>query len=157
MHRARGVNVQLVIAALIAVASFGSAWQIQDWRFTSKEADRDRQTYETSLESQRLAHRAQTQDDKRVIDAQNSAALRQRVLRADADSSRAALVSVSHAAGEALSRALQSHDACLATANAASELLITVSTERRELSEKADGHVSDLKTLIQAWPRCRAE
>lgn len=151
------MNLQLIIAAVIAAASFGSAWTIQDWRYGAKEADRDRQTYETTLESQRLAHRAQTQDDQRVIAAQNSAALRQRVLRADADASRAALIGLSAAASEALSRAIQSHDSCLATAHATSELLVAVSTERRELAEKADGHVSDLKTLIQAWPRCRAE
>ena len=157
MRGAPGVNIQLVIAALIAVASFGSAWQIQDWRFTSKEADRDRQTYETSLESQRLAHRAQTQDDKRVIAAQNSAALRQRVLRADADASRAALIGLSAAASEALSRANDSHNACLNTASAQSVVLNQCAVEYRGLAETADRIESDRQTLVEAWPKCRAE
>lgn len=151
------MNVQLIIAAIIAVCGFGGAWTIQDWRYTSKEAARDRQTYETTLESQRLAHRAQTQDDQRVIAAQNAATLLQRNLRANAATSRAALDSVSYAAGEALRRALESHDACLATAATASELLTTVSAERRELAEKADLHVIDIKTLTESWPKCSTQ
>lgn len=151
--------MNLYIASIVAATVFSAActYQIQDWRYGAKEADRDRQTYETTLESQRLAHRAQTEDDQRVIAAQNAATLLQRNLRANAATSRAALASVSYAAGEAMRRALESHDACLATATAASELLTSVSAERRELAEKADLHVIDIKTLVAAWPKCKAQ
>lgn len=143
---------QLIIAAIVAALGFGSAWQIQDWRYKAKEADRDRQTYETSLESERLAHRAQTQDDQRVINAQNAAALRQRVLRADADASRTALIGLSTAASEALSRANDSHNACLNTASAQSVVLNQCAVEYRGLAEDADRILSDRQTLINAWP-----
>lgn len=148
------MNPQLIIALIIALASAGTTWRIQSWYYAAKESNRERQTYELSLESERLARRAETANSTRTITALNAANARAATRTRDADSSRAALNSVSYAAGEALRSALRSHDACLATATATGELLVAVSAERRDLAEKADGHVSDILTLTQSWPKC---
>ena len=145
--------IQLIIAAIIAAASFGggfgAAWKIQNGIAAEKENEHVQQTLRATQESAATAIRRADN----VIAAQSAAALRERRLRADAASSRDALVGLSHAADEALSRAQATHAACLVTADAASELLITVSTERRELAEKADRHVNDIKMMQEAWPK----
>lgn len=151
------MNIQAIIALVIAAASFGGAWTIQDWRYQSKEADRDRQTYETTLESQRLAHRAQTQDDQRVIAAQNAALPKLNALRDSIASLRDAYVGLSHESAEALSRAQQSHEACLVTATAQKSVFDQCTERYGSLAAKATGHVIDLETLEAAWPKCRAE
>lgn len=147
------MSPQLIIAAIIATASFGggfgAAWKIQNGIAAEKENEYVQQTLRATQDSAAAAIRRADN----VIIAQSEAALRERRLRADAASSRDAVGRLSHAADEALSRAQATHAACLVTAAAASELLITVSTERRELAEKADRHVNDLKTLTDAWPK----
>ena len=151
------MNPQLIIAAIIFSLGFGSAFQIQEWRMKSKEADRDRQTYETTLESQRLAHRAQTQDDQRVINAQNAALPKLNALRESVASLRDAYVGLSHESAEALSRAQQSHEACLVTTTAQKSVLDQCTERYGSLAAKAEGHVIDIETLKAAWPKCRAE
>ena len=143
------MSPQLIIAAIIATASFGSAWQIQSWRMNAKE----KANVEQILADQRSAATAALRRQEVVIAAQNAAAGREVALRRDADSARTALVGLSHATEQALRDAATSHAACLVTADAASELLITVSTERRELAEKADRHVNDIKMMQEAWPK----
>jgi hypothetical protein len=140
---------QTIAAAIIAFASFAGGWQIQSWRYSAKEADRVQQTL---LATQHAAARAIRNTDN-VIAAQNAAALRERNLRRDADRSRAAVVSLSDAAADALRRASTDHAACLVTA-AAQNIVLTQCTGRyRDLAEIADRHASDVQTLIEAWPQ----
>lgn len=152
---------QIYIVGAIALASFGggfgAAWKIQNGLQAEGEVERAKQTYETSLESQRLAHRSQTEDDQRVIAAQNAAALRQRVLRDDADRLRSAYVGLSNDSSVALSSALESHDACIKSATAQDFVLSQCGERYSSLAQAASGHVSDIQTLTEAWPRCTAQ
>lgn len=137
----------LITWAIAAGIGFGGAWQVQSWRYSAKEAKRDHEIYETTLESQRVANRAKTESDLRIITAQNAATARERLLRADATSSRNALVGLSHAADESLSRANKSHAACVVTATA-QNIVLKASAERyRELGEVCDRHVNDIRKL----------
>ena len=147
------MNPQIIIALAIAAASattgFGTAWKIQSLRADAKELEIVQQTLRTTQEQ--AAHAARL--SKQLADAQNSATIRERGLRADAAASRVALVSVSDATGSALRSAQTDHAACIVASTALGDVLETVSTERRELSEKADRHVSDIRTLIDAFPK----
>jgi len=92
---------------------------------------------------------------QKVLDAQNEAKKRETALRADVQSARNALDSLRHAAD--LSRAAYRltgapQNAAADTADAAINLLVRCSERYSELAMRADGHVSDLKTLTQAWP-----
>jgi len=143
------MNIQLIIAALIAAGSFGTAWQIQSWRADAKEKANVEQTLRATQESAKTAIRR----TDNVIAAQNNAALRERILRADAAGSRSALVGLSLAAAEALSRAEATHAACLVTANTQNIVLNQCSERYRSVAEDADRAISDRQTVIDAWPK----
>lgn len=145
MYWASSVNATLIASVVIAVSSAATAWKVQDWRYEAKE----KQRVEMELAQTKAQAAAAIRRVDNVIHAQNAATNRLIALRRDAAASRDALNGVSLAAGEALRRAQASHDACLVTATTTSELLASVSTERRELAEKADGHVNDIKTLTE--------
>ncbi len=93
---------------------------------------------------------------QRVLNAQNEAKKREAALRADVQSARTALDSLRHAAD--LSRAAYgapgaATNAGTDTADAAIDLLVRCSERYSDLAAKADAHVSDIKTLSQAWPQ----
>lgn len=143
------MNPQLIIAAVIFAMGFGSAFQIQEWRMKSKEADRVEQALRITQENTATTLRR----TDNIIQAQNDAAVRAIALRRDADRSRTALVSLSAAADEALRRAQAGHDASINTAIAAIDILKRCGKEYAGLAEVADRHVNDIKTISEAWPK----
>lgn len=143
------MNLQLIIAALIAAAGFGSAWQIQSWRADAKENERAQQ----QLVDQRQSAATAIRRADNVITATNAATVRDAGLRRDADGARGALVGLSDAADSALRASGASLDACLVRAATFSELLGTVAAEGGDLAQKADRHANDAKTLMDAWPK----
>lgn len=154
------IIIALAIRMAILLAVFGSAWQIQTWRFGAKEAAHAKQDFKEARDrdaallanvQQNAAVAIRRADN--VILAQNAATVREVVLRRDADGVRGALVSLHDAAAGAINAASESATACLARAATLSELF-TESTERYgEVAGKADGHASDVKTLTDAWPQ----
>ena len=75
------MSPHLIIAAVIAAMGFGAAWQIQSWRYTSKEADREQQ----QLEQVQQSAAASIRRADNVIAAQNAANARSVVLGRDRD------------------------------------------------------------------------
>lgn len=142
------MNPQLIIAALIAVAGFGTAWKVQDWRYNAKEKERAEQ----QLEKERIAAKAAIRRAEAVIEAQNAATNRERDLRGAAAGARAALVGLSDATDTAMRGAAASHAACLERTDTLGELLGTVAQAGAGMAEKADRHASDAQTLTDAWP-----
>lgn len=143
------MNLQIILAALIAATSFGGAWQIQDWRYGAREAAHEQQ----KLADQQRAAAAAIRQSEAVIAAQSAAAARVATMRRDADGARAALVSLHDAADAAMRSAETSHAACIVTADAERVVLGQCSESYRSLAEVADGHASDVKTLTDACPR----
>ncbi|MDP2323519.1 MAG: hypothetical protein Q8N51_05760 [Gammaproteobacteria bacterium] len=144
----------LILSALIAAAlSAGSAYQIQEWRYGAKEKARVEQESAQALAAQRDLRALENRRYAVAASAQVAAVGRDISLRRDADGSRAALISLSNAAEQALREAGTSHDACTVRATAISELLTVCAARHRELGEKASRHVSDIQTLTDAWPR----
>ena len=141
--------IALAIALASSATGFATAWKIQDYFIVKKENEYVEQTLRATKDA--AAEAAKRSDN--IIAAQNAATVRERSLRADAASSRDALIGVSHATGEALRAAQSNHAACLASANALGAVFETVTAERRELAEKADRHVVDVQTLLDAWPK----
>lgn len=139
-----------VATALIAatVAATG-AWKIQNWRFDAKEKER----VEQQLESERLRAKANLRNAENVIAAQNAAASRISQLRLDAAGARATADGLRTSISTALSRADNDLAACTDTANSIGKLLDQCGTAYQELGAVADGHASDVKTLIDAWPK----
>ncbi len=141
------MNPQLLIAALIAAASFGGAWQIQSWRFDAKEKDRVAQILEDTRQS--AARNVRVRDNE--IDAQNKAETRAIVLRVDAAAARDSLVGLRTSADAALRAASVSKEACLERATTLGELLETMAAAGGDLAEKAGRHVNDIQKLNDSW------
>jgi chromosome segregation ATPase len=143
------VNLALIVSLVSASLAFGSAWTIQNWRFDARELQRAEQN---TIE-QRAAFKDFERGQNRVITAQSAAARRISVLRRSADAARSELDRLRDASATALRAAAASHDASLAAAATANQLLNRCGAEYQELGAIADRHVSDLRTLIDAWPK----
>lgn len=143
------MNPQLIIAALIAAAGFGTAWKIQGFRMDAKEKEH----VEQQFESERSAAKTAIRRVETVIEAQNAAANRERDLRGAAAGARAALVGLSSSADQALRDAATSHAACTERAAAIRVVLDQCGAAYQELGAVADRHVSDIQTLVAAWPK----
>lgn len=116
---------------------------------------------EAKLEQQRKADEAEEEARNReralsdkVIEAQNEAKKREAQIMAERDAARRSSDGLRDDLA-ALRRGLpgDSPDACRATADAALAVLGECAAEIGRLAEAADGHASDVKTLIDAWPR----
>ncbi len=144
---------QLIVAGIIAVASaatgFGVAWQIQSWRADSEEKDR----VEATLENQRLIGATRTRNDQAVINAVNNGVARSTALRRDSDSARAAADSLRDEITRTVRDASASLAACTVRTAALGELCAAATESHRQLAEKADRHASDIRTIIEAWPK----
>lgn len=148
------MNIQLIIAAIIAAASFGggfgAAWKIQNGIAAEKENEYVQQTLRATQESAATAIRRADN----VIAAQNAAALRERRLRADAASSRDALVGLSHATTSYSLRAKSNPiGSGLDVADIFPELFLSCSGRLVEVAGEADQWKSDAIKLHEAWPR----
>jgi hypothetical protein len=143
------MNPQLIIAVIIAAASFGTAWRIQDWRFNAKE----KAHAEQKLAQVQLSAAASIRRADNVIEAQNQSAARSAALRRDLDGARTELDRLRLALARTVPRASATGDACAVPADPARELLATCATELVEMGGVADRHASDAQTLIEAWPK----
>lgn len=139
----------VITAALSAVMAFGSAWQIQNWRFDAKE----KQRVEQQLTDQRTSAATAIRRVDAVSQAQSTAAVRLGVLRRSAGAARNELDGLRTSSAEALRVAGASLDACTATAATLGRLLNQCGAEYQDLGAVADRHVSDIKTLTEAWPK----
>ena len=140
------MNPQLIIAAIIAAASFGggfgAAWKIQNGIAAEKEKQHVQQTLRATQE----AASRDIRNLDNVIAAQNAATVRDRRLRLDAAGSRSALVSLSHAADAALRSAEADHATCIVRANSLAIVLKELGRSGGELAEKADKHTNDVQS-----------
>lgn len=142
------MSPHLIIAAVIAAMGFGAAWQIQSWRYTSKEADREQQ----QLEQVQQSAAASIRRADNVIAAQNAANARSVVLDRDRDRAYLELERLRTAASQ-VPGASATPDACPDRADTARELLVACGAELIEMGAKADRHASDAMMLQQAWPK----
>jgi hypothetical protein len=141
----------LVLLALTATI-FVAGWTANGWRRDSQERANDKAKFEATQESQRLARRAETANNERVIAALNASARRTATARRDADDAAAALVRVSGAAAQALGAAQVSHQACIDNANTLADVFGQCRGRLAEVGKAADGHSNDAQTLSEAWP-----
>lgn len=136
-------------AILAAALSATGTWKIQQWRMDAKEKEH----VEQILDAERRAAAKAIRNQETVIEAQNAATNRERDLRRDAAGARDAADGLRNDIERVRTEAAQSHTACIERADAISELFITVEEAGRGMAQKADLHASDLKTLMDAWPK----
>ena len=136
-------------ALLAAAIAATGTWKIEEWRYGAKEKARAEQELVNVRQSAAKAIRA----TDNIIVAQNAATIREANLRRDAAGTRAALVGLSGATAQALRDADTSQNACLERAATLGELLNTMADAGGQIAEKAGHHASDIKTLMEGWPK----
>ena len=144
----------LAIAGL-AVTSGRLLWQNKGLIADLATANTSISNYKTAIaEANAKAAQESATLTKKVLDAQNDAKKREIALRADVQSARNALDGLRHAADVSRAAYRLAGAPPNAGADAADAALILLSrcAERyTDLAAKADAHVSDIKTLTQAW------
>lgn len=144
------IYTHLIAALLSAAMAFGGAWQIQNWRQGAK--DKDRAELQITLDREsRTLERKRSQN---VIDAQNSARVRDVALRRDSDLARAESDGLRDDLAT-LRRQLPglADNAVRQYADESTKLLTDCAERYRGLAAEADILWSDRKTIIDAWPR----
>lgn len=147
------IPVQLIIAGVLAVASFGAAWTYQGNRYASILAEREtdhalalagatRDALAKTIALQEIANAAERKHQSRIADIRSDAARARGVadrLRNDLATARATLPSAAcSAVREYTATVNELFGECAATAG--------------RLAEAADGHAADALMLQQAWP-----
>jgi hypothetical protein len=147
------MNITLVASLMAAVAGFltgaGLAWQLQAGNITEMELNHANER----MAIQREAHKVKERQTDAVITAQNAGAARAVVLKRDADSARAAVDGLRDDLNNIQQAAGASIDACNRYTLTITKLFVASADTNRELAQICDGHASDVRTLIEAWPK----
>lgn len=143
------MNVALITSAIAATAGFALAWNLQAHQITKMELTHANER----ISIQRAARATIERTSNAVIQAQNAAAGRVAVIKRNADSLRVSVDGLRDDLDVTARAAASTIDACNRHAATVSGLLITSATRYRELAQTCDGHVSDVKTLIDSWPK----
>jgi len=147
------MNLTLIACAISAALAAAGTWAFENARHRAElgEIRLVAATAQAEANAQALAEeRAIT---TRYEGALNAAQIRQIALRADADSARAESDRLREQSADAARRIAAAPPAAVAEyATAVGELLTDCSRRYQGLAATTDGHASDVRTLIDAWP-----
>lgn len=143
------MSPQLLIAAIIAAASFGTAWRIQDWRFDAKEKTHAEQ----KLAQVQLSAAADIRRMDNTIQAQRAATSRAVALRRDLDSSRSELERLRDTLARPVPGTSAASDACVESGSKRNVVLLECLASYEALARDADLWKNDALMLRDAWPK----
>jgi hypothetical protein len=146
------IPLPLITALVAGIVAGAGAWQIQEMRYERQIADINA-AYASQLAAANADALAQTVALQKAKDeALKQAAARQAGLARSAAASRDALGRVQNTAAEAMRVIQYSHGSAIATATAYKTIYGECSSRLVEVGQAADGHASDVQTLIDSWP-----
>ena len=138
-----------LVFALGLVVGLTTGWGVQTSRIDALKS----QHAATLAQSKAAAAQTENYLLKAVQDAQTQAVFRAKVVRRDARASADALERLRDELGRVRAAAIAATPpACPQPRPALGELLAECAAELRDVAEKADRHVSDVRTLVDAWP-----
>jgi len=124
-----------IIAAAIAA---GGAWQAQNWRYGNILKAQQIEALQQSEKRINQVTQALNEQVKRTRTAENNASH----ARSELDGLRSDLARINESAATGPERTI-----------AISGLLADCAREYQELATKAERHVNDIRTLLEAWPK----
>lgn len=141
-----------IVATLVAVLYFG--WQsirsnIYQEGYAAAKAEADKLTA-TAKEAADEIYRINRNAKEKALENQKSE-LVQNI--AAADRARIASERVRDSSERSLATATNEHAACVVSAATHAELFAECRREYGSLGQKAQGHVTDIKALIESWPK----
>jgi len=143
------MNLTMIVTVVSSVAGFALAWNLQAHQITKMELTHANER----ISIQRAARATIERTSNAVIQAQNAAAGRVAVLRRESDSVRVSVDGLRDDLDVTRRAAVATIDACNRHAATVSKLLVESATVNRELAQACDGHASDVRTLVDAWPK----
>ena len=142
------MSPQLLIAAIIAAASFGTAWRIQDWRFDAKEKTHAEQ----KLAQVQLSAAADIRRMDNTIQAQRAATSRAVALRTDRDRAYSELERLRDTLAN-MPRASATASTCAESGSKRNVVLLECLASYEALARDADPWKNDALMLRDAWPK----
>ena len=148
------MNLTLIACAVSAALAAAGTWIFEGARHRAELGEIRLEQATAELRAQATARAAEQSITRKYQEALNAAQNRQISLRADADSARAESDRLREQAASAARRIANAPPAAVAEyASAATEILDQCQRSYQGLAAAADGHASDVRTLIDAWPR----
>ena len=153
------MNLTQIVAAAFALGlavGAGGAWKWQSSRVSAAQLELKNEQLNRSQErmaQERAARVALERVTTAVAVAQNAATLRVAAISRESELARGESERLRGAVTTALQGASVSLDACTERAAAIGGLLDQCTTAYQELGRHADGHASDVRELIGAWPK----
>ena len=139
----------LISATIAATIGFGAAWTYQGKQL----AEQDLAHANERITLQAAARKTIERNTSALASAQNNAASRVAVLRADADGARNAGHGLRIATDAAVRTASDSPDACNRVATACSSVVAASTDFIQTVVTDADQCHSDLTLMREAWPK----
>jgi hypothetical protein len=142
-------GIKTVAAIIVAVALAASHWKAYTQGKRAVQSDWDKAVASAQIRSAERAIENLNQRD-------NAHANRTKTIAANAaaaDRARAAADSLRNTSERSLATARESHAACIVSASAHAELFNHCQRDYRDMAKAADGHATDAKALIEAWPK----
>jgi predicted nucleic acid-binding Zn-ribbon protein len=147
------MNLTLVTHAIAATLAAAVVWVFQGARWEAEVAELRTQAADERVTAVTQARAEERAINKTYQEALNAARTRETSLRRDIDAARTESDSLREQLSYAARLIADAPPAAVAEyATTVSELLAVCSRERTFFAEKADGHASDVRTLIEAWP-----
>jgi hypothetical protein len=143
------VNLTLIVSLVAAAAGFAGAWNLQAHQITKLTLEHANER----IASARVARATIERTTTAVIQAQNAAAGRVAVLRKQSDAAVVAADGLREQIDITQRASATTIDACNRYSIAIGGLLNQCAQRYRELGDQATGHVSDIRTLTEAWPK----
>lgn len=142
------MNLMIISSAIAFAMGFGVAWQVQSGRMDSLKLEAANER----INQQRIARQTSERYSAALAQAQNAAQTRRSVIAASVDANGAGLIGLRDTTAAVRSSAA-TDTARDAYADAVTELFDQCSTTLVRVAGQADGHLSDLQTMIEAWPK----
>ena len=143
----------LIVSTLVGgVLGAGAAWKWQSNSYTAQISALQTTYAQQQHRAVETAHAQTIQLQERKDEAIKKSETRLKLVAADARRSADALGLLHQAADSAIRAAETSHTACIERTAALGDVFKSCSQAVTALGKTCDGHVSDVKTLIDAWP-----
>lgn len=146
--------IRILIVTAMAFALFGAGWKAGAGSVQAK-WDKERVVLmQSAADAEKSARETEVRMSKKIQEAQNAATEREKTLRAERDTALAATRSLRNTiAARRDDLPGNTADACRSTADAALSVLGECADKYQRMAETADGHISDVRMMQEAWPK----
>jgi len=143
------MNIKLIAALILAVFLAGTHWKAYVSGKTAERTEWNMKTIKANDDARELERL--NRQSKEIALENRTKELMANV--AAADRARIAADSLRSASERSLQAATANHSACVISASTHAELFNHCQREYRSMAQTADGHATDAKALIEAWPK----